>query len=547
MKRLPIGKEARILIVLFLLGVAFKGFLLWQRSNYIDPDEGYYLLLARNLVSGHGYTLNGLPNIIFPPLLPLLIALLYFIFHNLQVSLGIISAVSGGILGLVVYRICRLRFSARDSFWGAFLGLFIFHLNAFIPLNRPYVDILYRGSDILNSALVCSALYLAIRLAQTKKLGYAMGTGVLCSLAYLTRPEGLLLGLIIIAGLAFLAAFRMARLFIKPILVLLALFVVCAAPYVLYLKNVTGHWMLSGKIAAGRNYREALVQVIKRGDWRDFNKVHYALDPTRLEMKDQYFGYHPGEPRDEPGGSSALKNARENLYLYPVVPKALFSYPLVLLFAVGLVGGIVQIIKGRSEADAILVSAFLYSLALAALSYPMPRHHLFLVPIFCVYSLWGIKILLSLFLKKLSKTLSHALVFSIVFFSFARDYIRYFDDSAIASAAYQRGRQIDRAVSEYLKDRGAKVLMSMQPGFAVRAFSDWQVLPSTDFATLMKFAAHKQVDYVIWPDQRRYHYRIIEMEGSILPASGSDKVAFQTVEARDGFDLIRLTGAADDE
>jgi len=545
MKPPKISREAWLLAAMTLLAIAFKGFLLWQRSAYIDPDEGYYLLLARNVVTGHGYTLNGLPNIIFPPLLPLLISLFYLVFHNLQLSLGFITAVSGGLLGIVVYKICRVRFSPRDSLAGAFLGLFIFHLNALIPLNRPYVFTLYRGSDIFNVLLVCTVLLLAIRLVQTTRLRYALGTGVVCALAYLTRPEGFLLWLAVIAGLILMVSVRMIRLPVKLILAPVVAFLICSAPYMVYLKSVTGHWMLSGKVAAGQDYRQALLQVIKRGDWRDFNKVHYALDAARLEMNDQYFGYHPAGLGNDREASPALKNVWENLSLYPVVPRTLFSYPLVLLFAIGFVGGILEIVKRRSAPDAILALAFLYSLALAALSYPMPRHHLFLVPIFCVYSLWGIKLLLSLFMKKLSPTISVAVVLAVVVFSFATDYIRDFDDAAVTSAAFHRGRQVDEAVSAYLKARGARVLMSMQPGFAVRAFSDWQVLPSTDFTTLMAFAKKKKVDYVIWPDQWTYHFRVIEMSGSVLPSPGQPKFHFRTVEARDGFDLIRLTGAAD--
>jgi len=542
-----ISKEARILIVLFLLGITFKGFLLWQRSNYIDPDEGYYLLLARNLVSGNGYTINGLSNIAFPPLLPLLIALFYFVFHNLQISLGIITAVSGGLLGLVIFKICRSKFSLRYSVFGAFLVLFIYQLNAIVPINKPYIYVLYRGSDILNSFLVFSILFLAIRVIQTKKIIYSMGAGFLSSLAFLTRPEGLLLWLIVVAILIFLLAVQRAQISFKLILTFILTFIIFSSPYTFYLKKVTGHWMLSGKVAAGQEYRNALIKVIKNGDWESFNRVHYSINSNLLEMNDNYFGYHATDRRFESGIMSYLKNIGENLSLSVVVPKVLFPYPLLIFFVIGLIDGLLQILKKKSVFDVILFSVFLYSFVLVVVSYPMPRHHLFLVPVFCIYSLLGIRMVLSLFMKKMTKKISYIIVFSIVFFSFASDYIRYFDESSISSKSFKTARQIDRAISEYLKSRGSQIIMSIQPGFAVRAFSDWQVLPRADFYTLLKFALKKRVDHIILQENNGYYYRIIEMNGSIIPESVSDKLCYQIIDSRNNFALVRLTKPADSD
>jgi 4-amino-4-deoxy-L-arabinose transferase-like glycosyltransferase len=535
-----ISRETRVLIVLFLLGIAFKGFLLWQRSSYIDPDEGYYLLLARNLVSGNGYTLNGLSNIMFPPLLPLLIAFFYYIFHNLQLSLGIISAVSGGLLGLVAFKICRSRFSLRYSVFGSFLVLFIYQLNVFVPIAKPYVYILYRGSDIFNCLLVLSSLLMTIRLVQTNKILYSIGAGFFFSMAYLTRPEGFLFWLVVVVLLIFLSAVRMARISFKRILIFMLTFIICSLPYTFYLKNVTGHWMLSGKIAAGQEYRDALIKVIKNGDWESFNGVHYSMDSNLLEMNDNYFGYHTPARRSGSGIMPFLKNIGDNLSLSAVLPKVLFPYPLLFFFVIGITAGSIQILKNRSAFDVILFSVFFYSLALVAVSYPMPRHHLFLVPVFCIYSLLGIRLVLSLFMKKLKRTVSLTIVLSAIFLSFASDYIRYFDASFITSRTYKMVRQVDRTISEYLRSRGTHVIMSMQPEFAVRASSDWQVLPRTDFYTLLKFAVKKRVDHIILKENTGYFFRIIEMNGSFIPDSATDKIGYQIIDSQNNFALVRL-------
>ena len=218
----------------------------------------------------------------------------------------------------------------------------------------------------------------------------------------------------------------------------------------------------------------------------------------------------------------------------------LFPFPLFIFFIIGLIDGVIQVIKKKSVTDAILFSVFLYSLALIAVAYPIPRHHLFLVPVFCIYSLLGIRTLRSFLMKELSRTISTMIVFSVVFFSFASDYIRYFDDSVITSKNFKIARQIDRDISEYLRTRGCRVLMSIQPGFAVWAFSDWQVLPRADLTTLLKFASKKRVDYIVLQESGGYHYRIIEMNGSVIPDSRADKMGFQLIDMRDNFALVRV-------
>jgi hypothetical protein len=98
-----------------------------------------------------------------------------------------------------------------------------------------------------------------------------------------------------------------------------------------------------------------------------------------------------------------------------------------------------------------------------------------------------------------------------------------------------------------LKNRGSHVTMSIQPGFAVRAFSDWQVLPRTDFYTLMKFASKKNVDYIILQENNGYYYRIIEMNGSVIPDSVTDKMGYQIIDTQNNFALVRLIRPAGDD
>ena len=53
----------RWLWLVVVAALAFRLVLLMARGDYIVYDEGYYLLLARSLRAGHGFTLNGLPHV----------------------------------------------------------------------------------------------------------------------------------------------------------------------------------------------------------------------------------------------------------------------------------------------------------------------------------------------------------------------------------------------------------------------------------------------------------------------------------------------------
>jgi len=537
----PSSKEIWILIALFFSAVAFKAFLLFQRAAYIDPDEGYYLLLARNLVEGNGYTLNGLPNIVFPPFLPFMIAAVYFITHNLQLSLGLITAFSGGLLGIIMFKIAQDRFSSRFSILGAILVFFIYQLNAFIPISKPYIYTLYRGTETLNCLLIFAFLFLVIRMIQKCKLGYALGAGAAAACAYLTRPEGFILWALALVLLPVLKLTLLKKIPNKLIVALALIFIILSMPYLIYLKNVTGHWNLTGKYGLSQDYRDSLVKAIRSGDWEDFRQIHYAINSDLLEMNDYYFGYYEGEQPVKRGVRAALTNFFPNLSLSPIIPKILFPYPLALFFLIGFINAVIKIPKTRSELDIVLFSVFLYSISLAAVSYPMPRHHLYLVPVFCFYVLQGIHVSLIFLKRKMRKQLASFIIFSILFLTFTMDYLNFFNKSSLQTQEFGTSAAAERKVSDYLKKRNGKVVMTFYPAIAVKSFMDWQVLPKTDLFTVLKFAQKKKVDYIVLFDDYRYFFRVIDLENSIIPETALKTIYFRTVDRQPGFELVRLT------
>jgi 4-amino-4-deoxy-L-arabinose transferase-like glycosyltransferase len=542
-RQVRFNRELRLILALSGLAFIFKLFLLSQRSLYIDPDEGYYLLLARNLVHGNGYGFNGLPNIIFPPFLPLAIAFIYVFLHNLQLSLNIITALSGTFLGVIVYLIARKKISRLASFGCFLLALFSHELNAFLPAALRYTEVLYRGSDILNCFLVLASVYCMILLVE--KDGYlpAALAGLTLALAYLTRPEGFILFVGFLCLLLLLKSFSLIALSWKRLTCFLLVFAALALPYVVYLRTVTGHWMLSGKISASQRYRASLLEIIRKENWQPFYSAHYSLNDSATEMNDLYFGYHRESDEAQDISSDPLaKRVRSNLRLFWIIPKTLVPFQFLPFFLLGLGSALYNLIKKRSWRDLLLLSLLPYSLVIEALSYPIPRHHLFLVPVVILYAGQGALLLSSWVSRNNEITRRKALflIFAVLFVLVIYDHIIYSSKNLLNAPMFKSVRKIEVSVARRLKEGRAEVVMSSHPNLAVWASSDWQVLPQAPLPAQLEFARNKRVDYAVLTGEKKLFFHILDFKNSQLPERVGEPYDVQIVEANDYFDLIRV-------
>ena len=530
-------------IVFAILAFGFKLFLLSQRRPYIDADEGYYMVLARNILAGKGYTLNGLPNIIFPPFLPGCIALVSILCRDLQLSLSLISAISGSALGLVAFLIARKRVSPAFALLGSLLVLFAYQMNEFLPVYSRYIDTLYRGSDILSCFLIFTALYFSIGFLESGKLIKALGAGVVLSLGYLTRPEAVLLLILIVLSLFIAGTAVSIRVRIKGALLMIFAFSLFASPYVIFLKNVTGAWTLSGKVSAAQNYRTTLLQVIDKNDWAPFRSEHYSLNPEKTEMNDTYFGYYEKAPRGNTKSQvGSIKNGLTNLRHYGVVPRTLFPPYLLVLGILGLCFSIPHIFKVGHAVDLLLVSLVPFSLAVESLSYPIPRHHLFLVPFACLYAVIGMSSILSRLPRANSKAkrLYGGLILAVCIISVGYEYFRNLEASYLNIPTLNEAMSADVEVGRLLKAKSPETIMSEQPGFAVRAFSDWQVLPNVGLSQALEFGVHKNVDLVVVRDQTKSYYRIIDLKRSQLSIGPNGNYSYRMVEKGPRYEWLEV-------
>lgn len=542
-KRTVSHGEVAIVVAISMAALFFKLFLLYQRSLYIDTDEGYYLILAHNILGGWGLTLNGLPNIVFPPVLPLAIALLDFLLGKPQLSLMIITAVSGTLLGLLVYLIARKRWAFLPSIGCLVFTLFLNELNSFLPTSTDYTRILYRGSDILNCLLIFAAVYFAIRLMEHGRYSLAVLAAAFLALAYLTRPEAFLLFAAMLGLLCLLKWSSIISLSYKKLACFFFVFLMLSFPYLFYLKKVTGQWTLSGKISASQKYRTALLDVIEQEDWAEFNRIHYALNRQATEMNDTYFGYHRQSDRPgETASMSIMQRAKSNLSLYWIVPKVLFALPFLPLFILGLAISVRSVLKRKSISDAALLILLPYSVLIEALSYPIPRHHLFLVPLMVFLSFEA-----GVFLaQKLSprsipgQQKMMILMIAVLFALTVNGYITSTGENLMQKPAFAAARQTEYTLAQRLREKGASVIMSTYPGIAVWASADWQVLPQAPLPDILRFGRRKKVDYIILPVEKRLFFRVLDLRDSDIPRDLEDNLEFQVLEQGEFYDFVRV-------
>jgi len=188
----------------------------------------------------HGDFQSGLIHP-YHPMYSLLMAGLYKIVPNMELSGTVISVFLGTLTVVVFYLIGRDVFNQKISF-----------VSSLILAFHPY-------AVRLSAAIISDSTYLFFFLTATgfgffaitngRLLLFAL-TGVCSALAYLTRPEGI--GIIcIVAGWCLLKDCFKMRIVWKQrffsITVLVISFLVFASPYLVYMRSETGVWILTKK------------------------------------------------------------------------------------------------------------------------------------------------------------------------------------------------------------------------------------------------------------------------------------------------------------
>ena len=259
--------------------------------HVLQADEGAYVWLGRNIVTGRGFTFIGIPELHYTPLFPLVSGLLYLLLHNLEAASKVCFVVLGAGLVLPVYWLARAAYGVREA---RVAGLLV----AALPALTSHI--LYWGSmsEPLYLFLLFSGLWLVWRAWQEGGVWLPAAAGLCLTLAYLARPEGLIyvgaaLACLLLAGLG-----RLRERW-RGVAALAAVFVLLAAPYIIYLHQETGVWMLTGKTWTAYTQDRALANK----DWVAFDAMTWGLDSTgevlyhsQERFSHSLFSYMAAEP-----------------------------------------------------------------------------------------------------------------------------------------------------------------------------------------------------------------------------------------------------------
>jgi 4-amino-4-deoxy-L-arabinose transferase-like glycosyltransferase len=237
---------AVLLLFVVALGSQWSGV-----GSIVVSDVGAYLVGGVHLIRDGAFVdAFGRPEVWFPPLFPLLIGIgsLGGRFDPLLIGRLIAACSSLATLALV-WRIGVTRFR---SYWAALAAVVVLASNATFQqlasesLSQPFATLMQT---------VALLAWLAMPPHRGRLRAAVLGAAV--GLGYLTRPEiALMIGLLAVADVCLQRPVNLRRVCAEYALAF-AMFAICAAPYVLYLRAHTGRLVLSNKgdvnVAAGRS------------------------------------------------------------------------------------------------------------------------------------------------------------------------------------------------------------------------------------------------------------------------------------------------------
>lgn len=208
---------------------------LYLASQYfcISSDGVRYIQAAQDFYAGN--VSAGLSSL-YPPLYPLMIAALYPLIGDWEVT-GQVWSVAAGVLVLVpLFLLLRRIYGTEAAVIGAFLA-------ATAPLLARYsAHVRSESSFVLLITVALVLFYLAIKDRSWRRFFYG---GLTAGLAYLMRPEGIgflaIIPVALVAERCFGKKVGLGSIFLGSLLTLSG-FLVFAVPYAAHLTFDTGDW-----------------------------------------------------------------------------------------------------------------------------------------------------------------------------------------------------------------------------------------------------------------------------------------------------------------
>jgi 4-amino-4-deoxy-L-arabinose transferase-like glycosyltransferase len=207
----------------------------------IENEGAEYARIGMNLLDGHGYVgmLNNGTQLNFPPLYPLLIALVSLITRDAEIAARTINVLLGSLVVIPMFRIAEQAYGSRVAVPVAVLVVLhpvLIAAGASTYAEGPYLT------------LTAFATMYLLRWVDHRQVVHAITAGVFFGLAYLIRPEAFVtVGLFAVCGLMMAVISYERRSALMATIGLVGAFAVVAAPNVVFLTATTGQFRLQAK------------------------------------------------------------------------------------------------------------------------------------------------------------------------------------------------------------------------------------------------------------------------------------------------------------
>lgn len=458
----------------------------------MSPDGCAYLMLSNNVLGGdlslelfgRGTTYS------FPPLYPILIAILNFIFANAELSGRIVSLLFGMSTVLLVY---FLSFSLY--------GRGVSHVSVLLTALFPALVIWSNkvATESVFIALLVMGMLLCWKMTEKRTFSYCLLSGCVLGLSYLARAIGILnIGI----GVLWLIIFGAVRKigFRKTVVLsmfLLIGFGIIASPYIIYMRAHTGKWTITPlsqgamQLTEKRRdvaYKEKVVAELT-ADCKDFKLERETQDRGGIIT---WMREHPERFFRKYTGNMAFVFKRIRKSLLPVI---------CWVFCV------VGLVPEKWNREGLVKKAFLliwiipYVLVLPAINV-QTRYFYPLIPIFLIMAASGI-FRTSLFLGRLSNvknlsakiaSLLTAIVVLVLIVSVSKHFEKIkkrCDDITVHSTAEEVGVWIKGNLSQN------QIIMARAPNISFYANGKWLLIPHDEYARIIKFAHFRNADLMI--------------------------------------------------
>jgi hypothetical protein len=209
-------------------------------SYCISADGVAYIAMAREFHAGR---IQNALAWVFSPLYPWLISITYRALPNWELVGELLSMAFGTAGVVLLYFLMREVYQRRGVAAGAAA------LAAIHPLLAGFSASVRTEAGYI--ALMTAALLLLVRGVERKRIATIAASGVMCGLGYLYRTEGIgvpALAVIILVAGPFLWRRWTLRWGLATAAILIATFLLVAAPYLAWMREYTGHWTVGREL-----------------------------------------------------------------------------------------------------------------------------------------------------------------------------------------------------------------------------------------------------------------------------------------------------------